>query len=110
MPNYVFQREARTPHSEGWTIELAGSGGEVGSVDIHFGASGLVHATLCVPAAYDEEQVEELIAEVDERLVLTTDPYRDDFIVTVWRGERMGVYSEEGEDEGDDTNGSVPHG
>lgn len=108
MPNYAFERTSRTPHSEGWSIGLA-SGAEVGSVDLHFGASGLVHATLCVPTSYDEEQVEELIAEVDERLVLTTDPYRDDFVVTVWRGERLGVYSEEGEDEGD-TNGSVPHG
>lgn len=109
MSSYTFEREARTPHSEAWVIEDAGE--PVGRVDIHFAPSGLVHATLCVPASFDDDEIEELIAEVDERLVLATDPYRDDFIATVWRGERVGVYSEEGDDEEDesDTNGAVPH-
>jgi hypothetical protein len=106
MSRYTFEREARTPFSESYTVEDAGT--EVGRVDIHFAQSGMVHATLCVPAAFDEIAVEELIAEIDERLVLAADAYRDDFIVTVWRGERMGVYSEESDDE-PDGNGASPH-
>lgn len=108
MPEYMFERESRTPFSETYAIDADGE--TVGRVDLHFTASGIVNATLCVPAEYDEEAIEDLIGEVDERLVLTADPYRDDFRVTVWRGEHAGLFSEEseGEDEGD-TNGATPH-
>ena len=101
MAEYHFERESRTPFSEAWTIE---DGGEpVGRVDIHFTSAGTVYATLCVPPDFDDDDLQDLIGEVDEGLVLTTDPYRDDFIVTVWRGQNAGVYSEEEEeDEGDD--------
>ena len=101
MAEYQFERESRTPFSEVYTVEQDGD--VVGRVDLHFAPAGMVHATLCVPADYDEDDIQDLIGEIDERLVLTTDPYRDDFIVTVWRGENAGVYSEEDEDdEGDD--------
>jgi hypothetical protein len=106
MGRYTFERESRTPFSETYIVQDAGS--DAARVDIHFAQSGIVHATLCVPAAYGEDAVEELIAEIDERLVLAADAYRDDFVVTVWRGERMGVYSEETDDESD-TNGASPH-
>ncbi len=55
-----------------------------------------------MPPDFDEDDLQELIAEIDEGLVLTTDPYRDDFFVTVWRGQHAGVYSEEDEEEDDD--------
>src|SRR5947209_1260314 len=83
MPGYQFERESRTPFSEVYTLQADGS--DVGRVDIHFTPSGTVQATLCVPAELDDDGVEELIGEIDERLVLTADVYRDDFIVTVWR-------------------------
>jgi hypothetical protein len=107
MSRYTFERESRTPFSETYVIEDAGA--DVARVDVHFAQSGIVHATLCVPASYGEEAVEELIAEIDERLVLAADAYRDDFVVTVWRGERMGVYSEETEEDDPDSNGAGPH-
>jgi hypothetical protein len=107
MSNFTFERESRTPFSEAYIIRDSAS--EAGRVDIHFSQSGIVHATLCVPAAYGEDAVEELIAEIDERLVLAADAYRDDFVVTVWRGERMGVYSEETDEDESDTNGASPH-
>lgn len=106
MSRYTFERDSRTPFSEAYTVSDAGV--EMGRVDIHFAQSGMVHATLCVPAAFTEDEVEDLIAEIDERLVLAADAYRDDFIVTVWRGERMGVYSEESDDE-NESNGANPH-
>jgi len=111
MAEYQFERESRTPFSESYTVE---DGDAVARVDIHFTASGIVCATLCVPVEFDEDDIQDLIGEIDERLVLTTDPYRDDFVVTVWRGAQAGVYSEEeedeeeeDEDEGDGGNGRV---
>ena len=108
MPTYQFERETRTPFSESFIV--VSDDEEIGRVDIHFSASGIVLATLCVPQAFVDDGIEELIAEIDERLVLKADPYRDDFIVTVWRGERAGVYSEDdAEDEGNG-NGASPSG
>jgi len=50
--------------------------------------------------------VQDLIAQVDDRLVMTADPYREDLIVTVWRGVEVGVFaddaSEDEDDEGDE--------
>lgn len=108
MADYSFERESRTPFSETYAIDVDGA--TVGRVDIHFTSSGVVHATLCVPADFDEADIEDLIGEVDERLVLTADPYRDDFRVTVWRGEHAGLFSEESAEEEGDTNGAGPHG
>jgi len=107
MAQYQFERESRTPFSESYTVE--GDGEEIGRVDLHFTPSGIVQATLCVPQGFDEDEIQELMAEIDERLVMSTDPYRDDFVVTVWRGERAGVYSED-EAEPGETNGASPPG
>jgi hypothetical protein len=107
MTDYTFERETRTPFSEAYVVRDGGR--DAGHVDLHFAASGIVFATLCVPLGVDDEALEELIAEIDERLVLTTDPYRDDFIVTVWRGAKAGVFSEDtDEEDDDDTNGTSP--
>jgi hypothetical protein len=105
--DYQFERESRTPYSEAYAVD---DGGDViGRVDIHFN-SGAVHATLCVPQDFDEDDIEDLIGEIDERLVLTSDPHREDFIVTVWRGVQAGVFSEESDDEEDaaESNGAGP--
>jgi len=106
MADYTFERETRTPFSEAFVVKDGGR--DAGRLDLHFAGSGIVYATLCVPLGVDEDAVHELIAEIDERLVLTTDPYRDDFVVTVWRGAKAGVYSEELDEEDDDTNGASP--
>jgi hypothetical protein len=99
MPDYRFEREARTAHSEQWSIETDEH--SIGRVDVHF-TSSAAHATLAVHVSVTDEDIQELIAEIDERLVLSADPYREDFIVTVWRGEEAGVFAEEGADEGED--------
>lgn len=92
MPDYYFERECRTSHSESFLIEADGS--ELGRVDIHY-APSVAYATLCVPPATSEEEIQDLISEIDERLVMSNDPYREDFVVTVWSGQEVGVYSEE---------------
>ena len=106
MGQYEFERDVRTPHSESYTISSEGEA--VARADLHFAPGGAVHATLCVPEGFDEEAIEELIADVDERLVLTADPERADFVVTVWRGSLAGVYSEDDDDddEEDDVSGN----
>jgi hypothetical protein len=99
MTDYRFEREARTPYSEAFTID----DGEhsLGRVDIHYTTS-TTYATLAVHQALDEDGVQALIAAIDERIVSTADPYREDFVVTVWRGEEFGVFADETEFDDDD--------
>jgi hypothetical protein len=96
MP-YRFEREARTPYSEIFIIENEG-GEDAGRVDLHFTPS-VTYATLCIAEGTSEEDIQELIAQIDERLVMTTDPYREDLVVTVWTGRESGVYSDEDAEE-----------
>jgi hypothetical protein len=99
MATYNFEREARTPQSEAFVIEAGGE--EIGRVDLHY-AGNTAYATLNVPADMDDDAIEELIGEIDERLVMSWEPLRDDFIVTVWAGREVGVFSESGDDDEDD--------
>ena len=95
----VDGRAAQAPYivPEAW----ASGGGIVGRIDIHFQGAN-VYGTLCTTADASEERIQALIDETDERLVMTADPYREDFIVTVWRGSPAGVYSDQDSDEDDD--------
>lgn len=101
-----FERELRTPHSESYTV--LEDGGIVGRVDLHFQGEN-VYGTLCTTADANETRIQFLIDAIDERLVMTADPYREDFIVTVWRGSPAGVYSDSdtGDDEDDDEPGDT---
>ena len=102
MSGYKFERDFRTPHSESYIIEVEDD--EVGRIDLHY-TNTANYGTLAVIEALTEEQIRTLISDIDERLVLTTDPFREDFMVTVWTGREYGNYSDEDfEDEegGDD--------
>ncbi len=91
-----FERESRTPYSEIYTIME--EGGIIGRIDLHYQGEN-VYATLCCTADATDERIQELIDAADERLVMTAAPYRDDFIVTVWKGWSGGVYSDDQDDE-----------
>jgi hypothetical protein len=93
MPEYHFERECRTPYSESYSVESE-NGDDIARVDLHFTPGG-AYATLCVSEALTEDDIQELIGQIDERLVMTSDPYREDFVVTVWTGRETGVYSDE---------------
>ncbi len=102
MTDYRFEREARTPYSEVFTIE----DGEhsLGRIDIHYTGSA-TYATLAVHQSLDEDGVQALIAAIDERIVSSADPYREDFVVTVWRGEEFGVFADETDFEDEEEDG-----
>ena len=99
MTEYRFEREARTPYSESYTID----DGEhsLGRLDVHF-TSSVAYATLAVHRSLDDDAVQELIGEVDERIVSSADPFREDLIVTVWRGEELGVFADDEDDADED--------
>ena len=92
MAEYNFERESRTPYSESFVIEADDD--DVGRVDLHYTPS-ITYGTLCIPDSLSEDEIQELISEIDERLVMSNDPYREDFVVTLWVGRQAGVYSEE---------------
>jgi len=105
MPAFNFERETRTPQSEAFIIESDGE--EIGRVDLHYSGS-TAYATLCVPDTFDDDAIEELIGEIDERLVMSWEPLRDDFIVTVWSGHEVGVFSENGDEDDEDEEDDEP--
>ncbi len=92
MSDYRFERESRTPYSESYVIEVQDD--EIGRIDIHYTAS-VAYATLCVPESLTDQETRDLVSEIDERLVLTTDPFREDFVVTVWAGREAAFFSDE---------------
>ena len=92
MPEYNFERQFRTPNSEHFVIHQNGQ--QVGRLDLHFGSS-VVHATLAVEEKLTEDEIAELIDIIDEELVSTADVPRDDFVVAVYQGREVGVYSDE---------------
>lgn len=106
MAGFNFDRESRTASSESYIIEMADD--EVGRVDLHF-TNSVTYGTLAVVESLTEEEIRSLISEIDERLVLTNDPFREDFMVTVWTGREYANYSDEdfenGLDAEDDGNG-----
>ena len=86
-----FEREVRTPHSESYTVLEDGE--IVGRVDLHVRAPN-VYATLCTTPDADDDRIRELMDAIDEQLAMTADPYREDFVVTVWKGVPAGVYGD----------------
>jgi len=92
MGDYRFERECRTPYSEVYLITADDE--RVGRVDLHFTPS-IVYATLCVGEKVTADDIQELIDHVDEELVMSADVARDDFIVTVYQGHEVGIFSDE---------------
>ena len=96
MADYNFERECRTPYSEAYTI--TDDENPAGRVDIHY-TNNVVHATLSVLENVTQDGIQELIDTIDEELVMTADATRGDFIVSVYQGRDVGVFSDEDFDE-----------
>lgn len=102
---FSYERESRTPSSETYLIE--NEQGQGARADLHY-TPAVVYATVCVPSAWSEDDIQDVIADLDDRIVRSADPFREDFVVTVWSGTEAGVYSDE-ESVGDLTEaGSAP--
>jgi hypothetical protein len=90
----IYHRQSRTMTSEQYQV----FDGErrLGHLDLHYGQSD-VAATLVLDDEMDEDQVAQLIEQIDEELVLTSDMPRDreDFLVRVFVGRELGLYSED---------------
>ena len=93
MADYYFERECRTPNSEAYNIlddEAA-----VGRLDLHLTPT-IVHGTLCVVESLTREMIEELIEAIDEELLDVVGVTREEFIVHVYQGRDVGVFTNHG--------------
>ena len=91
-----FERTVRTESSE--IFNVYGGARRIGRVDLHY-ARFEVHATLLLDVDVTDDELQQLIDQIDEELVQTHDPEREDFLVTVFKAEELGFYSDEFESE-----------
>ena len=101
MESVRFERAVRTESSE--VFAVYGGARRIGRVDLHYGRFE-VNATLLLEVELTDDDLQQLIDQLDEELVQTHDPEREDFLVTVFKAEELGFYSDEfeGDDEEDD--------
>lgn len=101
MEGLRYDRICRTDRSEGYLISRGDTA--LGRVDIHF-TSTIVYGVLIVEQPMSDDDVVSLIGNIDEDLVWSADLPRDDFVVTVYKGQEVGVYTDPVyvDDEGDD--------
>jgi len=91
MEGIRYDRICRTDRSEAYLIS---SGDDpLARVDLHF-TSSIVYGLLIVERQLGEEDLMDLIETLDEDLVWSADLPRDDFVVTVYNGQEVGVYSD----------------
>ena len=88
----AFDRQYRTASSEGYNVRQESR--RIARLDLHFTTQS-VYATLVLLEDLAEEEVLTLIERIDESLVLSAETPREDFVVTVFRGEETGFYSDD---------------
>ena len=92
MAQYRLTRLVRSPSSE---IYLAWLGEQrIGQLDVHY-ADAVIHASLILESDLSEEDAQDLYAQIDEDIASSYAPSfdREDFIVTVFRGEEVASFS-----------------
>ena len=101
MESSRFERTVRTESSE--IFAIYGGARRVGRIDLHHGRFE-VHGTLLLEVDLTDDELQQVIDQIDEELVQTHDPEREDFLVTVFKSEELGFYSDEFEadDDADD--------
>lgn len=90
---YRLSRLVRTQSSEIFLIWEEDR--RVGQIDLHY-AQDTIHATMVLEADLPVNIEEELLAQVDEDIVSSYIPSfdREDFLVTVFRGEEISNYTD----------------
>lgn len=99
MGEIRFERQFRTPYSEGYLVMEDGD--KLGRIDLHYTPT-VVYATLVVERDLGEDDILDLIERADDDIVLTADVPRDDFVVSVYHGKDLGIYSDEYFEEGEE--------
>ena len=104
MESIRYDRLCRTPSSEAYL--LSDGDNPIGRIELHF-TSTVVYGLLILEADREEGQILDLIERIDDDLVWSADVEREDFVVTVYQGREVGVYSDprdglEDEDDEDD--------
>ncbi len=92
---YRLSRLVRTQSSEIFLIWEEDR--RIGQLDIHFAVeSRTIHATLILEADLPVTTEEELLAQIDDDVVSSYLPSfeREDFLVTVFRGEEISNYTD----------------
>jgi hypothetical protein len=103
MDGLHYDRICRTDRSEAYLISQSDE--PLARVDLHF-TSSIVYGLLIVERDMTQEETMELIETIDEDLVWSADLPRDDFVVTVYQGQEVGVFSDPRfEDDEDEENG-----
>jgi len=93
-----FERQFRSETSE--IFQVWAGARRIGRVDLHYGRFE-VSGSIVLEVDLTDDEVHQLIDQIDEELVQSYDPEREDFLVTVYKGEELGFYSDEYE-EGDE--------
>jgi hypothetical protein len=97
-----YDRLCRTASSEAYLLSQQDE--PIGRVELHF-TDSLVYGLVVVERDMPEEDVLDLIEKIDEDLVWSADVPRDDFVVTVYQGREVGVYSDSSYDDDEEENG-----
>jgi len=88
----VYHRQSRTPSSEQY--QLMQGEQRLGHLDLHFGSSE-VFGTLVLDQELSDEEAAQLIEQIDEDLVLSSEVQRDDFLIRVFVGREVALFSDE---------------
>ena len=90
---YRLSRLVRTQSSE--IILIWEDDRRIGQLDLHF-AHTTIHATLVLEADLPVNAEEELLSQIDDDVVSSYLPSfeREDFLVTVFRGEEISTYND----------------
>lgn len=91
-PALVFERQYRTPSSEGYRVHRDGA--PLAQIELHY-AHTVVYCTLVLFSDLSEHEQFDVIEEIDDHLVLSAEVPREDLMVTVYRGEETGFYNDD---------------
>ncbi len=88
----IYHRQSRSLSSEQY--QLMHGEERLGHLDLHFGSSE-VFGTLVLDSELGEDETTQLIEQIDEDLVLSGEVPREDFLIRVFVGREVGLYSDE---------------
>lgn len=105
MEGLGYDRLCRTSQSEAYLVSRGDEA--LARVDLHFTTS-VVYGVLVLERELEDDAVQALIERVDEDLVWSADVSRDDFVVAVYHGREVGVFSDPDAVDDDDEDADTP--